>query len=312
MSPETAFVVLNPVAGISRAGHIERIITQGLDEAGWTYTIHTTKDGEDIAGVVRNAVRDGHSLVIAAGGDGTVSAVGDGLVGSGVPLGIVPSGTGNALARDMGIPINAARAVALITGANQRRSIDALRLNERHYFLNLSMGVSAAAMTDTERTEKRRLGIVAYLITGIQKIVGLQPAGFELRIDGAYRYVHAADIVITNCGVIGVSALKLAPDSAIDDGEVAVCIIRGRTVFDYISALVNSLLRRSRNQRIECVPASESVTIEATRPLPLQADGDPLGRQNAEVKIVPQAIDLLVPPTKGDHKPNNWWRLAQR
>jgi diacylglycerol kinase (ATP) len=311
MNPETAFVVLNPMAGISKAGHIERVIAQGLDEAGWTYTIHTTTEGEDIAEVVRNAVRDEYSVVIAAGGDGTVSAAGDGLVGSGIPLGIVPSGTGNALARDMGIPINAARAVALITGANRRRSIDALRLNDHHYFLNLSIGVSAAAMTDTEQTEKRRLGIVAYLITGIQKIVGLQPAGFELRIDGAYRYVHAADIVITNCGIIGVSALKLAPDSAVDDGEVAVCIIRGRTVFDYLSALVNSLLRRSRNQRIECVPARESVTIEATRPLPLQADGDPLGRQNAEVQIVPQALELLI-PTKEDHKPNNWWRLAQR
>lgn len=311
MTQNRAFVVLNPVAGISQADPLEETIGHALDEAGWDYTIHKTEASEDIAQTVRAVLDKGYTTVIAAGGDGTVSATADGLVGSEIPLGIVPSGTGNALARGMGIPNSAANAVALITGAHRHKPIDALSFDGRHYFLNLSIGVSAAAMADTGRTEKRRLGVIAYLITGIQKLAGLQPAGYELTIDGAYRYVHAADIVVTNTGIIGISALKLAPDSAMDDGEVAVCIIRGRTLFGYITALLNALLRRPRDQRIECLPARERIEIAATRPLPVQADGEPIGRQRAEIQIVPHAVKLIVPEEE-DQRPNNWWRLAQR
>ena len=256
MSHERVFVVLNPVAGTKKADALRATIVNHLSMAGWHYTLHETRESQDVSAVVREA-REDATIVVAAGGDGTVSATASGLVGSDVPLGIVPSGTGNALARDMGIPLNPKQALHLITGPHRKVPVDALRVDERHYFLNLSIGVTAAAMADTKRNEKQRLGLVAYLITGIQKLVGLQPAGFELTIDDAFRYVHAADILVTNSGIIGISALEIAPDGAIDDGEVSVCIIRGKTLFDYISALANALIGRPRNQRMRCIPACQ-------------------------------------------------------
>ena len=124
------FVVLNPEAGRFEQLELREALRDKFRGAHSRYAIHVMTGPENIPWVVRQAVEEGFSLVVAAGGDGTVSAVVSGLVGTSVPLGIIPIGTGNALARELGIPLKLHKAVDLLVGAHTTRSIDAMQVGD--------------------------------------------------------------------------------------------------------------------------------------------------------------------------------------
>ncbi|MGC9358000.1 MAG: diacylglycerol/lipid kinase family protein, partial [Anaerolineae bacterium] len=121
------FFVVNPVAGTSEAEEVKENIRRHCDEAGWNCEIHETSSGEEVGKVVRETQGEGFDLFVACGGDGTVSGVAGGLVHAEQPMGIVPTGTGNVFAQDLGIPRNIDEALALITGDHNIRPIDVMR-----------------------------------------------------------------------------------------------------------------------------------------------------------------------------------------
>jgi diacylglycerol kinase (ATP) len=295
MTKPHAFVVLNPVAGTTDPERLERRITRGFESSGWTLEIHRTEEQEQIPKIVGQAVESRPDMVVAAGGDGTVSEVADGLVSTGVPLGLIPAGTGNVLARDLEIPLMSPRAIRLLVGPHKTREIDALRINDRHFFLNISIGTSAAAMHDTKRDEKRQFGFLAYVWTGIQKLLGVQPTHFTLQVDGRTHRANASDVIIANSGIMGFPALRLSEEIAIDDGKMGICIIRARTAWDYIRLIGDALLGRpQRDPRYHCLTATERVTVSSDPALPVQGDGDPIGHGSLEAVIVPKALKVIV------------------
>src|SRR5512141_539892 len=130
-----ALVILNPSAGESERQGLRDAVDRHVAAARFDCEVYETRKGDRLADVVRRRLRDGFDLVVAAGGDGTVSAVSDGLVGSSVPLGIIPTGTGNLIARELGIPGDAEAAIALIAGTPHARRIDAMRMGNRSFIL---------------------------------------------------------------------------------------------------------------------------------------------------------------------------------
>jgi YegS/Rv2252/BmrU family lipid kinase len=295
MKKAQAFVVLNPVAGTTDPEQLERRIVRQFESAGWTLEIHRTEPQEEISRVVRQAAESRLDMVVAAGGDGTVSEVADGLVGTDVPLGLIPAGTGNVLARDLDIPLMSARAIRLLVGPHKMRSIDALKMGDRHFFLNISIGTSAAAMHDTERNEKRQFGFLAYIWTGIQKLLGVQPAHFTLEVDGRTHRADASDVIIANSAIIGFPALRLGEEISMDDGKMGICIIRARTAWDYLRLMGNALLGRpQRGPRYHCLTATERVTVSSEPSLPVQGDGDPIGHGSLDVTMTPKALQVIV------------------
>lgn len=164
--------MLNPKAGSRPPDKIKGMLAEGFSEDGWTYHLHEISVDESIEAVIREAPPDAYDVVVASGGDGTVSGVAGALVGTGVPLGIIPSGTGNSLARDLGIPMKIAEAVKILTDLPATRPVDALQVEDTYHFLNLSIGVSAAAMLKTPSSEKRQFGMAAYLLEGVSRAHG--------------------------------------------------------------------------------------------------------------------------------------------
>ena len=152
------YVVFNPVAGAEDPDGLYAAIASHLAAEPGSYEIYRTTGNERMLKVVRQALQRGFNLLIAAGGDGTVSAVASGLADTGIPLAILPTGTGNVLARELRIPLALDAALDLITGAHAIRSIDTMRVGEQHYLLNVSSGLSSLTMRDTGREEKRTLG----------------------------------------------------------------------------------------------------------------------------------------------------------
>ena len=156
--PKT-FVVLNPVAGVSEPGTVREKIEMALQAHDLPFEIYETtgQDNEDIRQLVGNAVKQGFKLFISAGGDGTLSSVIDGLVGTELPLVIIPTGTWNALARALDVPLQIDPAIDLVFQEHTIQTIDAMDVGGRYFVLSVSAGVGALTMKDVERQDKRRL-----------------------------------------------------------------------------------------------------------------------------------------------------------
>jgi YegS/Rv2252/BmrU family lipid kinase len=295
-----AFVVLNPVAGNSDPEAVQAMLKRKFAEVGWEYELYLTTGEEHLKDVVREALERNFDLVIAAGGDGTVSDVADGLVHTEVPLAILPVGTGNVLAWDWGIPQRLEAALNLIVGKHVVVASDAVRVGERYYFLDLSVGLGPLLMRDTPTDEKRRLGRAAYIWTGLKKALGYQPNLFEIEIDGRTLIRPATEVMLHNSGALAAPHFRWDTNIRMDDGALDLCIIRARNAFDYLKLGWSLVVhRQNRHSNVSCHRVCEGVRINSSRPLPVQADGEVIGSTPVEARVASCVLRLVVPEKEG-------------
>ncbi|MEN8131930.1 MAG: diacylglycerol kinase family protein [Pseudomonadota bacterium] len=290
------FVVANPAAGRAHAGSIMKSLNQIARDRDWRLEVYETTGDEPLPDLVREAVKEGAEMVFAAGGDGTVSAVVDGLVNTSVPLGIIPTGTGNVLAQELGIPLDVGRACQMLAGNPATRSIDALQAGARFFVLSIGAGINAMTIKRTTPKRKRQLGPLAYVWTVLKVLAGLQPHTFTIVADGQRKRVRATDVLLTNVATI-TGPLRWGSHIRPDDGQIDICILRARNLLDIILAVWDAMVpdrpRRERNLRYW--HANHSILLFAAEPIPVQGDGEPLGETPIEAQIWPGAIDVLVP-----------------
>lgn len=306
VSTSRLFVVVNVKAGSSAPEQVRQEMTGRWSQAATDLEIHEISEGEDILEVVRLAVAQGFDTVVAAGGDGTVSAVANGVLGSPARLGIIPLGTANVLARELNIPLNLPDACALVTGSHEIACIDAMRVDDKHYFTQVGVGVDAIMIRDTPTEHKKRLGVVAYLWTATLRLIGFKARRFSILADGRRARPRALQVVLANSGTLGASELRWGPDVRVDDGRIDVCILRARTLFDFVS-LAWSVIRgrHKKDGKIRYLTARESVAVSTDRPLPVQGDGEVIGETPLEVHVVPGALRVVVPVTTSIDKLGN-------
>jgi diacylglycerol kinase (ATP) len=290
-----ALVILNPSAAAAVRESVLRALAQHLPAAGIEYTVHEPRRGDLFGEIVRTRLREGFDTVIAAGGDGTVSAVVDGLVGSEVPLGIIPTGTTNLVARELNIPLTPPEAAALIAARPRLRRIDAMRIGSRVYVLVAGIGISASVAGGTTRSNKRRFGPVAYLGAAILKMFTFRARHLEVAVDGVSRKHHAVEVAIANCGILAKMLFPAGPDIHVDDGHLDVWILDTRTLLDYPRYLFRILARRPGHPRAHFIKAEKIISVRSAKPLPVQADGDVIGTTPIEIEVLPGAVGVFVP-----------------
>lgn len=295
--PKT-FVVLNPVAGVSEPGAVRQKIETALSTRDVVFEIYETtgQSDEDIRQLVGNAVQQGFKLFISAGGDGTLSSVIDGLVGTDLPLIIIPTGTWNALARALDIPLQIDQAIELVFHEHKIQTIDAMQVGDGYFVLSVSAGVGALTMKDVERQDKRRLGKFADLRKAVEEVLEFRAYQFEVKIDGQLTKFRASELMVANTSILGLKALQLDPSIRMDDGKLNVCRIYANSISDYLRLAV-SMFRgdQKRSWNVLCVEAQEEVEIRARERLPVQGDGDLIGQLPITVKIRPKAIQVVTP-----------------
>jgi YegS/Rv2252/BmrU family lipid kinase len=240
-------------------------------------------------------------LVVAAGGDGTVSAVADALAGTNTPLGILPLGTANVLARELGIPLDLDAACRLLVGGHVITSIDAMRVEGRCYFTHVGVGIDAMMIRDTDRESKRRFGRVAYMATALARLVGFQPQRFALTLDGRTLRIRASQVLVANVGILGQPPFRWGPDIRADDGRLDVCVVRAKTLWNYATLLWHVALgQHRRSPNVRYYTSTRKVVIASRKPLPAQADGEIIGQTPVEIETIPGAVRVVVPEGAAD------------
>jgi len=291
------FVVLNPMAGSSNAADIRQALQQQLGEQIQTEIYETTGDeGEDIVAIVRAELANNPSVVVAAGGDGTISDVAEALIGTDTRLGIIPVGTANVFARELGIPLDLEGACALLDGEPHTTSVDAMKVGEQYYVLQIGIGIDSLMIRDTDRQAKRRFGRAAYMWTAFTRLIGYQPMRFTIVADGKRLRPRASQVLIANGGVLGAPPFRWGPNIRPDDGKIDVCIVSARTALDYMGLIWHTILGQQRRDRnVRYLTAERSIAISADHPLPIQADGEIIGDTPIQIQVIPNALRVIVP-----------------
>ncbi len=247
--------------------------------------------------LIDQAIKDGMDLFVAAGGDGTVSMVGDVLANTEYPLGILPLGTGNLLAKQLKIPLKLENALeVLISPDSVMLGIDTFSFDDRDFLLNLSVGISSQIMEITPSEEKKRLGAFAYLFHFLQQLLGLKLYRFNIEIDDRLMSLHASEVMITNSRTIALEPLEWSEDVYINDGELDLFTVRAVNLLDVLGFVISVFTKRTwKNPIIHHFRIKEYCQIESSHPLPIQADGDPVGFTPLKVLVHPISLKIIVP-----------------
>ena len=230
----------------------------------------------------------------------------DVLVGTEAHLVVLPLGTANVLARELGIPVELEGACQLgatwvgpgsLAGqAHRVVRLDAMKVGGRHYLTQVGVGIDALMIRDTEDRHKRRFGRLAYLWTMMTRLVGYQPRRFRLTVDDRSMVVKASQLVVANTGMMGQPPYRWGPEIEADDGKLNLCIIKARSLIDYMGLFGSVFLgRHKQNRNFRYEVATRSILIDARHPLPVQADGEIIGDTPVRVDIVPAALRVVVP-----------------
>lgn len=323
----TAAVVYNPVK--VHLPTLKRTVNRYQREAGWSETLWFATTEEDPGGgMAREALAAGADVVAAAGGDGTVRAVAEVVHESDAALALLPSGTGNLLARNMKLPLDDLGASARTIFAGHDRPIDfgLLRVErddgtrERFGFLVMAgLGLDARMLANTRPGLKKRVGWLAYVDSLFRSVRDADGFEFRYRLDASTnRSVRAHSVIVGNCGMLQANAMLL-PDAEIDDGVFDIVVMRPRGFFGWVrigarvfwenailrwfnrSALSDTvvgrrILLKAKQERPLRYLRGEEFTMRLDEPDEFEIDGDPVGTIVAlRAQIDPGSLRVRVP-----------------
>ncbi|MEO6200876.1 MAG: diacylglycerol kinase family protein [Cryobacterium sp.] len=315
-----AAVVYNP-SKVDR-GRLQRSVDAAQAAAGWGATLwfetSLVDPGQQAA---RRALRQGASVVIAAGGDGTVRAVTEALRGSGVRLAIIPTGTGNLFARNLELPLGNLDAAAQIAFGGAERTIDVGvasittedgKTTDHSFLVVAGVGLDAEMIARTRSAAKKQMGWLAYVGAGVRVIPTAKPFRIGYSLSGSpERQAHISTVLIANCGMLP-GNVPFLPDAKLDDGVLDIAIVQPKGVLGWLmiwrrvtwengvlrrSAAGRRIIRRSAsmNERIMTTLNSPDIRITMEKPQPVELDGDALGiARSVFARADPSALIVRV------------------
>ena len=287
-------MVFNPAAsGKDPAGRRDEIRSE-LDAAGLQAEWFETTESDAGDGIVKRLVEDGVELLFVAGGDGTVMACATALAGTDIPLALLPSGAGNLLALNLGIPLKLEDAVGVALRGKRRR-IDVCTTGPHNFVVMAGLGFDAAMFRDTNLDLKNRIGPLAYVGGGLKH---LRSPGTEvaIRIDDEPPLETVAHLVlIGNLGRIQ-GGLVVLPGAQPDDGLLHVAVVQAGSLMSWAKVAIRVLKKKSGDDPRVQIRTGKQVEVVARRPMPVQLDGDVLGEiDKLKVRVSPRALILCVP-----------------
>ena len=295
-------LILNPVSGASMLAskegegeqYEERVVT-ALRKQGIEPEVRHTTPEDSGQGLARQAVEEGITSIIAAGGDGTIHAVATGLIGTRGTLGIIPLGTMNNIARSLKIPEDIDAACKIIAHG-KTQSIDVGKINDQVFLEVAGLGLEAALFPAAEEIKSKGwLSTFRGIIEGLSKLSAFQPTRFRIAFDERRsRSYSAVQVSICNTPYYG-AHLRFAPDAVMDDGLLDVLIYKNFSKLEYLRhAFSISQGRRAFEPKI-MQRKVKSLRISTETPVEMHADGVSQGVTPATITVIPGALNAFVP-----------------
>jgi len=292
-----AHLIFNPIAGQGNPDQDLALIRRLL-EPQIQINVVFTNENEDPAQQAEQAIADGAELILASGGDGTISAVASSVVDTEIPLGVIPRGTANAFAVALGIPTNIQAACETIL-AGTTRVVDAARCNGKPFILLTGIGFEAEMVDRANRELKNRLGVLAYLFAGVQQFQEQTAFKAVIDIDGELTEVQTGTITVANAAPATSVLAQGFGQVIVDDGLLDVTIatpknrLQGLNTLTslFASALVN--VPAEREDIIRLRTKKVRITTEPVQKVVI--DGEILTPDAVELECLPQALTVLAP-----------------
>lgn len=313
---ERAAVIVNPVR--TDTAHLRAAVALEERQHDWRPHLwfETTPDdpGQQAA---RRALRHDPAVVIVAGGDGTIRAVAEVVLSSGTPLAIVPAGTGNLLARDLGLLTGLESSVSTaFTGSDRTIDVGVAELERAggstatHVFLVMAgIGLDASMATGTNGMLKQKIGWLAYADPISRSVLGNKRFSMHYRVDGSpERSIRAHTVIVGNCGTL-TAGILLLPDAEVDDGRLDVVLLRPEGFWQWLRVgsrlAVGGILKRSHGGRMVLRAAprvggmeyvqGERLAARFDSPQNIELDGDSFGAITAvRIGVRPRALQVRV------------------
>ncbi len=290
-------LIANPAAGTAQDGTPVSDAQARLRECGHEVVVVETAGAGDAERLAMSAVHAGANLVIAAGGDGTLNEVVNGVAS--VPgaleacaLGILPVGTGNDFARMLGLAETEHAIAALVTG--RTRAVDLVRLGDR-VFLNASAGGFTAETSARVTSElKQAVGKLAYLVGGAAAFLEYEPVQTVVEGAGRRLEMELQLFAICNGPYIG-GGHQLAPDARPDDGEFDVCLVRASSTVDFLALLPRLSSGDHLDDDDVVYFRARELMLTFSRPIKVNTDGEVLDASRCHYVIAPGAVRLVAP-----------------
>jgi YegS/Rv2252/BmrU family lipid kinase len=296
-----ALLITNPVAARHHPRTPSRVARQ-LARAGWHLDIAVTTGPPDARAFARQGIEAGVDVIAVYGGDGTTMQAVASMVGTEVPLALIPGGTGNLLAGNLRIPANPDRAAqVLMNGRPRRIDLGRVMLPDGEHFFGVACGagVDAQVMGGTAAADKRRWGIGAYWASTLRVLPGLKSTDCRITVDGELLEVRAALILIMNCGEMIPPIVRIRPEISPDDGLLDMVTVTADSAYQGVRGLFRAVIdgRRKDIPKVSYLryARGERFTVEPAEPLPVQFDGDPVGVTPFTAEVAPKALTVLIP-----------------
>lgn len=291
-------VVINPRAAGSDRKAFRRRVAAAFAEHDVPFDLVEATGPEEAEALARRAAAAGCRAVVAVGGDGTVAQALRGTAGTGVPVGILPFGTGNQLASNFDIPGSLEGSVRVAV-EGRVEAIDLGLANGEHFALIAGAGLDADVMADATSEMKSRLGFAAYLLSGLKHVITPRPADFRIVADGEEVEVQATMVLLANVGHLAAGSLpmevQVGPKVSFQDGLVDVCVYASRNLPEMAQVLWKVARQQYAGDERMLFLQARRVVVEADPPVACQIDGEPAGETPLEVEMVPLAARILVP-----------------
>jgi YegS/Rv2252/BmrU family lipid kinase len=244
------------------------------------------------------ATRDGHEILVAVGGDGTVHEILNGVLGPPVAhrpaLAVIPGGTGNDFARGVGIPKDMITAARLLLDGGQRRLVDVGRVNDRYYGTISGVGFDAEVAAEVNRWPKWVAGTVVYTAGILKKLITYRCAPSRITIDGEVLELPMFLVAAANTPWYA-GGMFMAPHARPDDGLLEIIIARDLTRVETLGVLPKVFSGDHLKHPKVSHRAGREIRVESDVPLAVHADGETVGRVPAVFRAVPQALEVIVP-----------------
>lgn len=285
-------LIINPISGTLSKQGVERWVPRRLEKMGFEVKVVHTEHPGHATDLAREAARRGDYGVLACGGDGTVNEVAAGLINTNTALGILPAGSGNGLARHIGIPVDIQHSLKII-GEDNPEMCDYGSVNGHPFFCTFGMGFDAAV---SERFAKKgRRGLNSYISSALDEFIKFHPQTYTIETADRVLTDRAFLVVVANASQYGNNAF-IAPAASIQDGMLDVTIVHDGNILDNVWTGIEMLAGSIGNHGKIQTFRTNSLSVRRSGPTIAHIDGDPTNLPSSlDIRCHPKSIKIFVP-----------------